>query len=772
MVREPLWIGLVALSLVVFAIGLVAVVALNRLAYTGVFLNRSNTITEIDPATPNAASFQLGDQILEVGGIDITAPISLRRGRGVGDSLTYRVERAGETLDIEMRLVAPPRVAQVQRVITIVLALAFWCLGFFVFLRRPDDPGFRMFLLANLAVAVVLGTLDLAAVHEPWAAVVGYLALLLSPALFVHFHLYFPARVAVARGRSLMVTLYLTAALLFGAFLYSGLNGLPEQPWYPLHSVTFLLYLIGSYAIGLFLLISMWRRGDGRTRRRIRVIVVGTLVAVLPLMTIFIGEFFYEATVVRIQLTLLGLGAIPLAYAYALHRDDLVSSERRIHRVLIATLLALALLATAMAVQRLLGALFPSLAYSPIAASVAAVAVAIVITPLRGGIEVVVSRLLYGSAYSYLTVFSDAVEALGDLEPASLESVLTRRIPQVMGIDQATVWAVDKDQQRMYPLAGSDRLGEPASVERDRVWARLATGTPTVLRAADVAWPGAARWLVPLRLADEVVGLWALGPRSNDESLSPVDLRLIDLTARTASLVVKVATLLHEARVKLAESEAMQAEIQRAYSRLTVAEETERRRLALELHDDVLQSVYALEMAIRQATRRSPALLDGGLGDRVRDQVGEIITRIRQVCSGLYPPLLDTMGLAASLSLFADDLSEQYGIAVHLDISTERHARPVEAALYRIAQEALTNVARHAQVAKASVQVVASGKQIALSVRDGGVGFDPSAVSGRRFGLMGMTARATELGGTLTIESREGVGTSLVVTIPLKESHF
>ncbi len=198
--------------------------------------------------------------------------------------------------------------------------------------------------------------------------------------------------------------------------------------------------------------------------------------------------------------------------------------------------------------------------------------------------------------------------------------------------------------------------------------------------------------------------------------------------------------------------------------RLVEAEEAERRRIARELHDRVGQNLSALninlDLALGAAAGASP------LRRRIEDSVSLVdatLQSIESVMAELRPPLLDEYGLGAALGWYAEEFSRRTGIAVVLRDGKDAAAdlRPEAAvALFRIAQEALNNVAKHAGAKQVRVELACEAEEIVLRVADDGAGFDPAAAArGKRWGMKTMRERAEAAGGRLEVDSAPGEGT-------------
>jgi two-component system, NarL family, sensor histidine kinase UhpB len=219
-------------------------------------------------------------------------------------------------------------------------------------------------------------------------------------------------------------------------------------------------------------------------------------------------------------------------------------------------------------------------------------------------------------------------------------------------------------------------------------------------------------------------------------------------------------------------TERKQAEAERArtelLAKLVFAQEDERRRIAREMHDQFGEQLTALALsigALKQACADQPAL--SAKVDAI-DRVAKQLDRdVDQLVWQLRPTALDDLGLRAALSNYIQDWSRRSNIPAQLHTSgllDDRLAPDVESALYRIAQEALTNVAKHARAGNVEVILERRPDHVLLIVEDDGVGFEGSAAeTGQGFGLMGMHERATLVGASLQIESAPGQGTTILV---------
>ena len=248
-----------------------------------------------------------------------------------------------------------------------------------------------------------------------------------------------------------------------------------------------------------------------------------------------------------------------------------------------------------------------------------------------------------------------------------------------------------------------------------------------------------------------------MGPRSPGEGFSAADRRLLEDLARQAGIAA------HAVRLT--------ADLQRSRERLVTAREEERRRLRRDLHDGLGAQLAGLNIqagVLRRLMPRDPAAADG-LVVELKTELQAAIADIRRLVYDLRPPALDDLGLVVALRQLAERYGAEdkdLGVTVEAPEGTGLPHLPaaVEVAVYRIAQEALTNVVRHAR-ARACVVRLSADDEVRLEVVDDGVGIPEERTAG--VGLCSMRERASELGGVCVVEPIEGGGTRVLVRLPL-----
>lgn len=219
---------------------------------------------------------------------------------------------------------------------------------------------------------------------------------------------------------------------------------------------------------------------------------------------------------------------------------------------------------------------------------------------------------------------------------------------------------------------------------------------------------------------------------------------------------------------------AYRARLREVAARALGAAEEERKRIARELHDETAQMLAALLIRIRVVRNsRDPAAMEPLLDD-MRMEVSHALEGVRRFARGLRPPALDELGLVPAIEVLARSLEEIGGVAVafHAEDVAGDLAPDAELATYRIVQEALSNVMRHARATRADVRIAHEGGRLTVAVDDDGRGFDPAratSTDGGGLGLFGMKERAGYIGGRVEVTSVPGKGTTVRAEIPVDE---
>ena len=249
----------------------------------------------------------------------------------------------------------------------------------------------------------------------------------------------------------------------------------------------------------------------------------------------------------------------------------------------------------------------------------------------------------------------------------------------------------------------------------------------------------------------------------------PYGFILKPFTTRELPIIIDMAIYKHQAEAKLRHS---MEQLQTLSRRVLEVQESERRRIAIELHDELGQSLSAIKINLQSAELfkdLDPAELNA---ENIRI-VEDAIQQIRRISLALRPSMLDDLGLAPAIRWLADQTATRTGLDVQFQVVPQavRLLPEIETACFRITQEALTNIAKYANANQVLIELSHSGEYLNLSITDNGQGFDTAvmqenATQGKSIGILGMQERAMLIGGKLTIDSAIGQGCKITLQCP------
>ena len=491
-----------------------------------------------------------------------------------------------------------------------------------------------------------------------------------------------------------------------------------------------------------------YRRGDQRLRQQMKwlgLAIAGVLATqVVGGLAIAFGQANKPLQQVPYAITpFLVFLAIPVAMAIAILRRRLFDIDVIISRALLFTLLSAGVTAIYAAIVLGIGTVVGS-GSDPLLTVAAAVVIALVFQPLRQRASRLANRVVYGERATPYQVLSDfAADMAGQLDLGGALDRMVSLLGGASGASRVEAWV--RVGAELRPAAVWPGGSAPSTaVELD--------GT-TELPVLD---PEAR--MVPVRHGDDLLGAISL-TKPPSEPLTGTEDSLLQHLASQASLVMRNAQLTAELRATI-------EELLASRRRLVEAQDAERRRIERNLHDGAQQQLIALaiQLGLLAESADDPDLIRQAIPD-LKAQLSTALDDLRALARGIYPPLLAEQGLVMALRTQA--ARSPVPVVLEAD-QVGRYPQDAESTVYFCTLEALQNVAKHARASAATVRLSGSAGTLEFSVSDDGAGF-PAAATGHGSGLQGMSDRLAAHGGTLTVTSQPGHGTTITGRLPTSE---
>lgn len=601
-------------------------------------------------------------------------------------------------------------------------------IAWLILMRKPSDPMalFVSVFLVSFAGDTSPTITGLAVRHPAVDAFIIFLGAMGYVGLNGLFYL-FPDGRFVPRWTWIMLAVAIAGQVPFSMPDSSTYN---PNSWPVALKLPLLLTIFGT---AVFAQIYRYLRvSDSRERLQTKWVVYGAVTAIVLMFVarssdpdgLLAGSPTSVFPLLRDPILEIGFFLIPLSIAFSMLRYRLWDIDLIINRTLVYGGLTATVVGLYVLVVGYVGTVLRtgnSLGISLLATG----AVAILFQPLRAHFQRGVNRLMYGDRDDPYAVLSGLGRRLeGAVAPHNALPTVVETVAQALRLPYAEI-VVMRGEARVASAA----YGSPAG----------------------------GSLVTPLSYGAELVGELRLGLRTGEASFSPADRRLLEDLARQVGVAAYAVRLT--------------ADLQHSRERLVSAREEERRRLRRDLHDGLgpALSGFSLKIgAVRNLISSDQNSADALLAELI-DDVESAVSDVRRLVYGLRPPTLDEFGLVAAIRAHAAQYEASFGgsgLRIQIDAPAELGALPaaVEVAAYRIVQEALSNVVRHAGARLCSIRLTALGDELDVEVSDDGVGLARDRHTG--VGLVSLRERAEELGGSCRIESAPTQGTRVIAYLP------
>ncbi|HRF46885.1 MAG TPA: ATP-binding protein [Anaerolineales bacterium] len=684
------------------------------------------------------------------------------------------IERTGQLVDIRVPIEAPWTNELLDSLIIQALANLFWASGWRALVsasvadRRIIGQKLGAFLI-GAGVMLSIGSISMQL--PAWLWLVYNSGLWLLAPMGTILHLSFPKVHRFPKSES--VALALSGLGLVGA-MGSVIVLLVdmEQASRPLLALSygwFALHLVVS--IGL--LVYGWSSSPTlRERRQLGVVAVGGLLAMTPLLVAnLVPILWHGSPATNSNAMMLPLALLPASYVYALYRHDRLVQDKHLARILVYAF-------TAVVIAMLVALVFVIPGVWELQREYL-VGVAILIGALAAGptsrvVEQWLGWLLFGRLRQPLVAAAQATDAIDlSIDGADLSTQVAEILKAQLDIEHCAILVLDSEHRLIDPAEmGRARAAEGLEIKPRSALAELLAGDTAVLELDearqrlrdtpgrvffDVPW---ANLMLPLRNQGRLVGVLLTSYRSGASFLDEEDIIVLKLTAQALATALQRRALVVELREKNAEASQLSHELMRVRGE-------ERKRIARDLHDDIVQPLIATSYTV--------AVMPDPAAEQVRSTLTELIERTRNICFELREPALDNLSFGAAARAVLSAFTQRTGREVKARIadgSAIQVGEAISAAALGVLDEALTNGEKHGGGEALQVDVRVSDDVLVVVIRDTGPGFDVAearqrAAQTRHFGLAIMEERAASVGGQLSVASSPGRGTTITGYFPL-----
>jgi len=610
------------------------------------------------------------------------------------------------------------------------------------------------------------------------------------PVIYYHF-------IRVFFNKSVGKGAYLGYAGLVGFAIFVSLGGMLRTSYvvggilYHEFDATFYLFSgLGAVFFGMavFYLVQGFRRTtDPQGRNRI-----GYLLAAVSIWALFMVTNL-APVLANYSIDHIGNIASALIISYAILRYDLLNIRLVARRTLTYFLVIVCLAGIYVGAVLLGHWFFPGqpLYIVVLLAAILALVLALVARPLRRAIQEWVDRFFYRGTYDYRRTLLNFGMGMGSI--LNLNQLADEMLPTISkALRTAHVKLLFEDSnsgdfttQFTYPEVEGESSDEPRFSPDNPVVAWLEKeARPLDVKQIDGIPQLKGLWqtekdeliasdmelLCPIASRGKLIGILALGRKQAGTLYSQDDVELVVSMASQAGIVIENARMFDSLKKQ-------QLQVERLLTQAVLAQEEERKRISADLHDSVAQWLVAASYRAQACGQ----ILSGDGNDvaqneltDMEDTINKSLGELRRIVVGLRPPALDELGLTHALRQSLDELKADGLLCRFSEAGTPlRLPSAVEIAVYRVVQEALSNIRKHADASKVNLRLQFQEDKVVVEVRDNGQGFDlsqtlNSAVSVGHVGLLGMRQRAEMLGGDIRIKASKEAGTAITLSLPIQ----
>ena len=747
----------------------------------------SGMVNDVDSRYPASNQISVGDQIISINGSSVYKARQLA-GSKIGDIAVFDVRREGITFQIKVLLERLPISTLLLWLSIFPVCLAFWLVGIIVLLYNYSDKLANLFFVLCQIFSLTLSLGSVSAVGPLWTGwVFGSMLWWIGPML-LSLHLGFsnPSYPRIRKVTRYLYGLALLLCLFDFSRLYLGMAG----------PILFLKYIWLASLLLLSAAILIHYSTTAKNleqRRKVRIVGLSALMSFTPFVFLSLLPEILVKKYIPYEISLLAIIILPLGYCYAILRYRLIHIENYVSRSVAYVSIVFAIGAIYGLVYFIAPQILPGNNQQSLAGLAVAILLILATSPLYRWMQRQIDTVFYGGwlddSASIKKISEAITEVKGDIHSISLtlcnalQTSLHLEYVNLLLYDGRLVSSMAVPAAAAAPAAASQKpvslnpqiaslllTNLPASVNRyfgtgEEVQQFLAGDDQSrslILGAKPRLW-----LLIGGKTSHE--GFLLLGPRMSGGELMSNDFRVLEVVIRQAGAALENEFLLDQIIRRTGQITELHRQVERV-------REEERKRIARDLHDNIVQSLVGINYQLANLRTRVNDDTSEELSG-LQDNLRQVMREVRQICADLRPPALDSLGLVPALQARLLEIKSQGVFDLVFDfhpdsISKINGSDERELFIYRFVNEAVINAQKHASAHHVRVSLqISDDNCITILVEDDGIGFEPPAnldllVTDKHFGLIGLYEQANTLGGKIQIESAREKGCRILAVLP------
>lgn len=749
----------------------------------------SGIVYQLSANHPNSSFIKIGDRILTINGRSASDEPLIFHGKSVGDSVEVNLLHNGYIVKVQLLLTKPTSSTLINRITPIPIAVLIWSLCLLVPLFSVMEKKAIFFFLFFQSVTTMLILGNITAFGPEWSRLLfNSLILFIGPlAIYTHCLLIDTHQTRICKFAS--ITLSTIAIFLWLIHIFSTqIDQILRNFDSSLRSLRY-LWLAVSVVLLLAILIQQYiNQINAENKYKIKIIIGANFLGISPLLIFsLVPQALFSYCLIPYEITLLFILILPLGYGFLVFRHQYLNLEKYINRSIAYLLILLITAIIYSGFYLLIYETIHSESIKPLLNWALLILLALFAHPLYNVLFKRVQKLLYGDWYDYQSAVKHVSQAINiNATKAEVIKSFIDGVQRVFQLEEVhLLWFYDKDKKVNF-MAGILETRALACLinllSRDVfIYKMLSDKTTSIpiqlnqlldknsqlsLEEKEVINKKYV-FIFPIFGSKDLIGALLLGNKRGREVLSQSDFDILGVITNYASFAFENMALIDE--LKLSNLARI-----RLNQQILQSSEKERKRLARELHDSVIQTLTAINYQCSQLRRDVGSSKENQV-DIISSSIRNAILDLRHICADLRPPALDTLGLSAIVRSEVRSMSTPGTPIMKLDIIGEDNwdaSEEVSLCVYRVLKEGLINAIKHSKANKIFITLEYEPNQVTLVIEDDGIGFSlperllDLSMKGH-YGIVGIQEWVDTTGGRFNLFSTPGKGCRLSIEMPL-----